>query len=73
MPKKIMTFGFPEKIGRDLQKAAKEEGRTVSELVGEAVRQYRAIRTFKAIASEGRRLAKKKRLTEKAFEASLAR
>ena len=73
MSAKIMTFGFPEKIGRDLIKAAKAEGQTVPELVSEAVSQHRAIRTFRAIAAEGRKLAKKKGLTEKAFEDSLAR
>jgi hypothetical protein len=46
---------------------AAEEQRTVSELIREAIRQYRAQRIFKDLAKKGQSAAKKKRLTPKDF------
>jgi hypothetical protein len=73
MSTKIMTFGLPAELGREVVKAAKAEGQTVPELVTKAIRQYRALRVYKTVAAEGRRLAKKRGLTEKEFEATLGR
>ena len=46
---------------------AKEEHRTISELVREAVRQYKAQRIFTTLAAKGQRVAKKKGLKQKDF------
>jgi len=46
---------------------AKEEYRTISELIREAFRQYQAQRNLKALASGGRQAAKRKKLTPKDF------
>ena len=60
---KTITFSLPVEMGREIEKMALEEHRTVSELIREAVRQYRAQRTFKSLAAKGKKAAKKKRLT----------
>jgi hypothetical protein len=40
---------------------------TISELIREAFRQYQAQRNLKVLASEGKRSAKRKKLTSKDF------
>ena len=64
---KTITISLPIEMGEDIQKMAKEEHRTISELVREAVRQYKAQRTFTALAKKGQRVAKKKGLKPKDF------
>lgn len=68
---KTITISLPVEMGKDIQKMAKEEHRTISEFVREAVRQYRAQRTFAALAKKGQRVAKKKHLTPEDFGGSL--
>jgi len=60
---KTITISLPIEMGKDIQQMAKEEHRTISELVREAVRQYRAQRTFASLVKKGQRVAKKKHLT----------
>jgi metal-responsive CopG/Arc/MetJ family transcriptional regulator len=60
-----ITFSLPREMGKEIEKAAKEEQRTVSELMREAFRQYRALQSYSKLAAQGRKLAKKKKLTEK--------
>lgn len=44
-----------------------EEHRTVSELIRESFRQYKAQRAFRAFAKKGKAIVKKKKLTSKDF------
>lgn len=64
---KTLTISLPIEMGQEIQKLAEEEHRTVSELIRESFRQYRAKRNLKAVAKEGRALARKKGLTPKDF------
>ena len=64
---KTITISLPIEMGKDIQKMATEEHRTVSEFVREAVRQYKAQRVFSTLAKKGQRVAKKKGLTQKDF------
>ncbi len=64
---KTVTISLPVAMGREIEKAAKAEHRTVSELLREAFRQYQAQRNLKELASEGKKSAKKKHLTAKDF------
>ena len=64
---KTITISLPIEMGADIQRMAKEEHRTISEFVREAVRQYKAQRTFIALAKKGQRVAKKKGLQPKDF------
>lgn len=64
---KTITFSLPVEMGNDIEKMAHEEQRTVSELIREAIRQYRAQHVFKSLAKKGKSAAKKKGLTSKDF------
>lgn len=58
-----ITISIPLEMGKEIQQIAAEEHRTVSELIRETFRQYKAQRILKAAASKGRAVAKKKGLT----------
>jgi CopG family transcriptional regulator/antitoxin EndoAI len=60
---KTITFSLPIEMGRDIEEMAQQEQRTVSELIREAVRQYRAQRSFKSLVKKGKAAAKKKGFT----------
>jgi len=64
---KTITISVPEEMSKDIQKLAKEEQRTVSELLRESFRQYKAQKNFKALVKKGKIVAKKKGLTPKDF------
>jgi Arc/MetJ-type ribon-helix-helix transcriptional regulator len=64
---KTITVSLPVAMGKEIEKVAKEEHRTVSELIREAFRRYQSQRNLKDLASDGRRAAKKKKLTAKDF------
>ena len=64
---KTITISIPEKMGREIQKVAKQEHRTVSELLREAFRQYQAKARLRELALQGQELAKTKGLTEEDF------
>lgn len=64
---KTITISIPVEMGKEIQKLANEEHRTVSELIRESFRQYKAKRTLKRIAQKGKATAKKKGLTPKDF------
>lgn len=64
---KTITISLPEAMGREIEKVAKEEHRTVSELLRESFRQYQALRRLKDAAIETKRVARKKKVTEKDF------
>ena len=65
---KTITFSLPVEMGNDIEKMAEQEQRTVSELIREAIRQYRSQKTFKSLAPEVKAAAKKKGSTPKDFE-----
>ncbi len=62
---KTITISLPVAMGKEIEKVAKEEHRTTSELIREAFRQYQSQRNLRALASEGRRATKKKKLSPK--------
>lgn len=64
---KTITISLPAPMSKDIEKLAKEEHRTISELLREAFRQYQAQRNLKMLAQMGRKSAKSKGLTSKDF------
>lgn len=62
-----ITISLPLEMGKEIQQIAAEEHRTVSELIRESFRQYKAQRILKAAVANGRSVAKKKGLTERDF------
>jgi len=64
---KTITVSLPAAMGKEIEKVAKEEHRTVSELIREAFRQYQSQRNLRALALEGKRSVKKKKLTPEDF------
>ncbi len=59
---KVISLSLPPDMEKEVQKVAKEEHRTISELLREAFRQYLANRDLAAIRKEGRKIAKKMNL-----------
>jgi Arc/MetJ-type ribon-helix-helix transcriptional regulator len=64
---KTITFSLPKEMVREVEQIAKEEHRTVSELLRETFRQYKARRNFEALSASARKQVKRKGLTEKDF------
>ena len=64
---KTITVSLPLAMGKEIEKVAKEEHRTISELIREAFRQYQSQRNLRTLAADGKRSAKKKKLTAKDF------
>lgn len=64
---KTITISLPDEMGREMGRVAKEEHRTISELLREAFRQYQAKRNFRLLAEEGGKSAKKKKLKPEDF------
>ena len=64
---KTITISLPMAMGKEIEKVAKEEHRTISELLREAFRQYQSQRNLQRLAEKGRKRAKKKGLTSKDF------
>lgn len=62
---KVISLSIPPDMEKEVQKVAKEEHRTISELLREAFRQYLANGDLALIRKEGRKVAKKMNLTEK--------
>ncbi|MGK5083178.1 ribbon-helix-helix domain-containing protein [Bdellovibrionota bacterium FG-1] len=62
---KTVTISLPVAMGKEIEKVAKEEHRTVSELLREAFRQYQSQRNLRALAQEGCKVVKRKKLTPK--------
>lgn len=59
---KVISLSLPPDMEKEVQKIAKEEHRTISELLREAFRQYLANRDLISIRKEGRKIAKKMKL-----------
>ena len=64
---KTITISLPIPMGKEVEKVAKAEHRTVSELLREAFRQYQAQRNLRKLAREGHKAAKAKKLTQTDF------
>ena len=62
---KTITVSLPVAMGKEIEKVAKEEHRTISELIRESFRQYQAQRNLKALTTDGRRAVKRKKLSAK--------
>jgi len=59
---KVISFSMPPDMEEEVQKIAKEERRTTSELLREAFRQYLANRELASVRKEGRKVAKKMKI-----------
>ncbi len=70
---KTITFSLPAKMGKEIEKVAKEENRTISELLRETFRRYQAQRNLETLAAKGHKTVKRKGLTEKDFGGPFAR
>lgn len=64
---KTITISLPAEMGKEIERVAKEEHRTVSELLRETFRQYQALRHLKDVSQEARKAVKKRKLTPKDF------
>jgi metal-responsive CopG/Arc/MetJ family transcriptional regulator len=64
---KTITISLPAEMGKEIEKVAKEEHRTVSELIRETFRQYQALRHLKEVSRAARKTVKKRKLTTKDF------
>ena len=59
---KTITISLPEKMGKEIQKIADEEGVSASDLIRESFRQYKVQRIFQKMAKKGQKVAKGKGL-----------
>ena len=59
---KVISLSLPPDMEKEVLKVAREEHRTISELLREAFRQYLANRDLAAIRKEGRQVAKKMKI-----------
>jgi hypothetical protein len=69
---KTIKISLPAPMGREIQKVARAEGRTISELLRETFRQYQARRRFQDLAAQGQKNAKRLGLTPEDFGGPLA-
>jgi len=70
---KTITFSLPKEMAKEMEQVAKEEHRTVSELLRETFRQYKARRNFAVLSQAARKQVKKKGLTEIDFGGPFAK
>jgi len=64
---KTITISLPASMGKEIEKVAKEEHRTISELLRETFRQYQTQKRLTRIAAKGKKLAKSKGLKPENF------
>jgi predicted transcriptional regulator len=64
---KTITISLPATMGREIQRLAAAEGRTVSELLRETFRQYQARQRFRTLAAKGQRQARRLGLSHEDF------
>ena len=60
---KTITISLPKAMGKAIEEVAKEEHRTISELLREAFRQYQSRRNLSTLVKQGQKSAKKNKLT----------
>jgi CopG family transcriptional regulator/antitoxin EndoAI len=59
---KVISISLPPDMNEEIQEAAKEERRSVSEVFREALRQYLAMRTLGDARKQARKVAKRKKI-----------
>lgn len=59
---KVVSLSLPPDMEKQVQKIAKDERRTVSEVLREAFRQYLTSRDLMSIRAEGKKIAKRRKL-----------
>ncbi len=59
---KVISLSLPPDMELEMQQIAKEEHRTISELLREAFRQYLANRDLATVRREGKKIANKLKL-----------
>jgi metal-responsive CopG/Arc/MetJ family transcriptional regulator len=59
---RVISLSLPPDMEKEVQRIAKEEHRTISELLREAFRQYLSSRDLASIRKEGRKVAKRMKL-----------
>ena len=64
---KTITISLPVEMGKEIEKIAKAEHRTVSELIRETFRQYQSLRNLRELSKAGKRAAHSRKLTPKDF------
>jgi metal-responsive CopG/Arc/MetJ family transcriptional regulator len=65
---KTITISLPSEMGKEIEKVAKEEQRTISELLRETFRQYMAQKRLHSLHKKASSKAKGKGLTMKDFD-----
>lgn len=61
---RVVSVSLPPDMEKEIQQIAKEERRTVSEVLREAFKQYAINRDLELVRKEGRKVAKRLKLTE---------
>ncbi len=72
-PASTLTVSMPAGMAKEVQYLAESEHRTVSELIREAFRQYKAQANFRELADAGRKTVRRKGLKPKDFGGPFAR
>lgn len=62
---KVISVSLPPDMQEEMNQIAKEERRSVSEVIREAFRQYLATRSLGAVRTKARKTAKKKGIRSK--------
>jgi len=65
---KVISLSLSPEMEKEVQQVAKTERRSVSEIMREAFRQYMTNRDLASIRGEGKKIAKKKKLTPEDVE-----
>lgn len=65
---KVISISLPPDMNKDIQELAREERRSVSELMREALRQYIALNTWKKAQKHARKVAKQKNISPEDIE-----
>ncbi len=68
-----ITISLPKAMGKEMETVAREEHRTLSELLRETFRQYTALRNLNRLAKSGKSAVKRKKLTERDFGGPFAK
>ena len=65
---KVISLSLPPEMEKKVQKLAKEERCSISEIIREALRQYMTNRDLASVRAEGKKIAKRKKLKPKDIE-----
>lgn len=64
---KTIQIALPQAMGKEIAKIAREEHQTVTEIIRESFRQYRARKNLYKLAKEAAKAVKAKKLTVEDF------